>query len=387
MTRWLVICLTTLTATTAANAAPRLSKKRLEAHVRHLASRELEGRGVDKPGGLKARQYIIDQFREFGLKPGAKKGWLQPLTLVGQGANVLGLLRGSDPKLNKEVVIVGAHYDHLGIRGGKMYRGANDNAAGVAVILELARVLSGRKNRPARSVLFACWDFEEGGLHGSREYVTYPTIPLRNVTAYLDMDLIGRDFLDVLPRKVFVIGSESAKGLEAIVDRAAKGRKLDVLRLGADLVGPRCDFWNFRNKKVPHLFFSCAEHHDYHQTTDLPDRIRYDKLHQIGTMIHHTLSQLAGPSPRPTYNERLRYSTQEAGRVARLIDEMTAVTRMGRVEKLLWSLASRRLTRIARKKRFSSADRNALRLVVIATLVRRRIKPFQRIDQPPKKAR
>jgi len=381
-TGWLLLCLCAVSLT--AQAGPRLSRKRLEAHVHHLASKELAGRATDKPGGILARNYIIAEFKKYGLKPGNKGSWLQKLTTLGRGANVLGILPGSDPKLAKQVVIIGAHYDHLGVRDGKMFRGANDNAAGVSVVLELARVMATRKQAPARSILFACWDAEEGGLHGSRQYIRTPTVPLKDIVAVLDMDLIGRDFLDILPRKVFVIGSESATGLRKIVDAAAKGRKLDVLALGADLVGPRCDFWNFRRKKVPHLFFSCAEHDDYHQTTDLPERIRYDKLAEIGRMIGATLTRLSGSGKRPLRPKRVVHSTDEAATMARVIAEVIAVTKMGLLERLVWQRAHARLLRIAAKKRFSFVDRNILRAVVAATLIRRRFKRFELKVEKPK---
>jgi Zn-dependent M28 family amino/carboxypeptidase len=109
-----------------------------------------------------------------------------------QARNVLGLLPGFDPDHKDEIVVVGAHYDHVGTDpDGAVYNGANDNAAGVAAMLEIARLWQVQGFRPARSVLFAAWDDHEQGLHGSRYYAQHPSFPLVQTVAVLNLDVIG----------------------------------------------------------------------------------------------------------------------------------------------------------------------------------------------------
>src|SRR5262249_43778482 len=146
---------------------------RLRGHVVRLASDEFQGRRGD--GGRKAADYLVDRFRDLRLEPAFGGSYTQPIPHH-QGAPALGrstgaMLRGSDPKLRDEWLIVAAHFDHLGVRGGKVFPGADDNASGVAMMLELARSFAGDTQAPRRSLMFVGFDLEEIGLFGSRYFV------------------------------------------------------------------------------------------------------------------------------------------------------------------------------------------------------------------------
>ncbi|HEV3029399.1 MAG TPA: M28 family peptidase, partial [Planctomycetota bacterium] len=156
----------------------------LKKHATYLASDELEGRCAGYPGCDKAAVYIVDAFKKAGLKPGGDAGgYTQKFQLMGRDTqNVIGLIEGSDPELKGEVVVIGAHYDHVGTletrdfgrMGGKgddtIWNGADDNASGTTAIMELARRFAARQNRQGRRLVFMAYSGEELGLLGSRHY-------------------------------------------------------------------------------------------------------------------------------------------------------------------------------------------------------------------------
>ncbi len=358
----------------------KIEIQKLREHVEQLASPGFAGRNNGSPGGLRARQYIIDHLRAAGLQPGNGKSWTQTLPAPLTGANILAMLPGNDPKLSREVIVVGAHYDHLGIRGGRLYPGANDNAAGVAVVLETARVLAASKKGFARSILFASWDAEEDGLLGSAAFVEFPPLPRERIVAAVDMDLIGRDFLDIFPDKLFAIGTEHSDRVVEAVERASQNCPLEVIPIGADLIGPRCDFWNFRRRKIPVVFFTSGEHHDYHRTTDLPDRIRYPKLLEVARLVESTLRDLAGPGKTPRYRPGT-YHPREAAELAKILRGILAQTPMEWFERWTLTGAVARLERFSRQDRLSEGDRMTMRVLVGLTLLRQRYRDPTRQDK------
>lgn len=150
---------------------------RLRGHVAALASDECEGRAAGTPGGRKARGLVTGWLEETGLEPAGENGFLQPIPSIG-GANVLGRVPGPGEGRH---ILIGAHYDHLGLLGGEMYPGANDNASGVAVLLEVARGLAERRSELGRDVLVASFDAEEPPHFlepemGSIHFVSNPTV-------------------------------------------------------------------------------------------------------------------------------------------------------------------------------------------------------------------
>jgi hypothetical protein len=272
-----------------ARAPLRPEQARLREIVELLASPEFAGRSG--PGGEKAADYLIDQFRRLGL-PGLFGGEYtqvipgkEPGTRIGR--NVGAMLRGSDPALRDQWVIVAAHYDHLGVRGGRLFPGADDNASGVAMMLETARCLVKAPSLPKRSVMFIGFDLEEVGLFGSRYFVAHPPVPLDRVALFITADMIGRALAGVCDDHVFVLGSEHAPGLRPWIAEAGTGRPLTIGLLGADLlVLNRSDYGPFRNKSIPFLFFTTGENPSYHSPRDTADTLDYPKLTAIAGLIH-----------------------------------------------------------------------------------------------------
>jgi hypothetical protein len=284
-----------------ADLAQHVDVTKLREHVTYLASPELEGRR-DGPGMEKARVFISDLFRKAGLQPKGTKGYMQAFGPKGRGKNIIGLLPGHDPRLKHEIVLVSAHYDHLGKHGKLIFPGANDNASGVAAMLEVARVLHERKVKLKRSVLFVAFDQEEQWLIGSMHFVAKPTVPLKDITICINADMLGRNLADVIRDYVFVLGAEHSPSLAPVVKKAARGLKVKAGLVGTDLIGIRGDYGPFKAKKIPYLFFSNGEHSAYHQPTDTAKGILYPKLLASTKLFLRTVASIADLPTRPTFH-------------------------------------------------------------------------------------
>ncbi|MFN7769285.1 MAG: M28 family peptidase [Planctomycetaceae bacterium] len=306
------------------SAGPEID--RLKRHVYTLASPEFEGRGTAE-GKRKAREHLVAAFRELRLQPlFPQESYLQeipgPKQIGGQqppmGINVGAVLPGSDARLRDEYVIVSAHFDHLGIRGGKTFHGADDNAGSVAMMLEVARLLADQPVAPRRSVVFLSCDLEESLLWGSRWFVAHPPWPLERVKLFVTAELIGRTLGDLPLPAVFVMGGEQAPGLRQLVDGVTPPGNLQVSHLGVDLVGVRSDYGPFKGEKVPFLFFSGGEHRDYHQPTDTADRLDYQRLAHITQVIRDVVREVAMTETPPAWSDRPEHTLGEVETIERI---------------------------------------------------------------------
>jgi hypothetical protein len=209
----------------------------------------------------------------------------------GFGKNVVGFLPGTDPLLKNQIVLLCAHYDHLGKnRSGRICPGAADNASGVAALLEVARRMKSAQ-RPKRSVIFAAFDCEEMMLFGSFAFCCQEEERLTNLVAIVNVDMLGRDFLDVVHHTVFVSGSEQYPLLRAHLRRTGESTGIRVLPLGTDLVGPRGDHVAFESRRIPCLFFSCGSFRDYHQPEDTVKRLNCEDIARCARVITDTIRQ------------------------------------------------------------------------------------------------
>ncbi|MDX6405411.1 MAG: hypothetical protein QOH70_2866 [Blastocatellia bacterium] len=252
--------------------------------------------------------------------------------------NVIGVLPGSDPKLKDEAIVIGAHYDHLGRGGegslapreGDIHHGADDNASGVAGLIELARMLSLQKLK--RTVVFIAFSGEEEGLIGSSYYVNHPIVPLANTVAMINMDMIGR----LRDKSLIVGGVGTAQEWRSLIDAdnsvgsmtvslntsrtggppsatlpiiiGANGQPVVTmdpakqfrLTLNEDGYGPS-DHSSFYAKQVPVLFFWTGTHDDYHKPSDTADKINYEGEARILTFVDRIVRDLDSSDKRPTY--------------------------------------------------------------------------------------
>ncbi|MFK8163510.1 MAG: M28 family peptidase [Lewinella sp.] len=226
------------------------------------------------------------------------------------GENVLGFVEGSDPELKKEVLIVSAHYDHIGKRGDDVFNGADDNGSGTSTILEVAEAFVTAQKQgvgPRRSVLFLMVSGEEKGLLGSEYYVSHPVFPLENTIADINVDMVGRvddDHADN-PNYIYVIGSNR---LSTELHRINEGVNKEYTQLELDYTynaedDPnryyyRSDHYNFAVKGIPSIFYFNGTHADYHRSTDTIEKINFEKMEKIGRLVFHTAWQLSNQDRR-----------------------------------------------------------------------------------------
>ena len=266
--------------TVCAHAQPaqlRIDADRLMATVTLLADPKFEGRAAGSPGGIAARGVIGEKFRLIGLER-IGVGYFAPFTFARKsaaeqvnGVNVIGLCPGKDRNL--PVFVVSAHYDHLGIRDGVIYPGADDNASGVAVLLELAAYC--RKNPFRRSIVFAAFDAEEGGLNGARAFVASPPVAKDRIALNVNLDMVSRSD----KRELYIAGTHHTPELKAPLEKVAKTARVKVL-FGHDRPGTGSDDWTsqsdhgaFHAAKIPFVYFGVEDHADYHKPTDTADKI------------------------------------------------------------------------------------------------------------------
>lgn len=255
----------------------QIDPQKLLKDIETLSSKEMEGRRTLEPGGLKARKYIQDRFRELGLAT-QYRDYLQFFDFTDRrsgkkyerAANVIGFVAGEE---TDKIIVVTAHYDHIGKTGDQIFYGADDNASGVAALLAFAEYFS--KNRPKHSMLFAALDAEELGIQGARAFVEDFPFPLPQIVLNVNMDMISRN----KDGELYAVGTHHYPSLKPILEEVAKGRE-PKLRFGHDVPGERGD-WTyssdhapFHRNKIPFIYFGVEDHEDYHKTTDTFDRIQ-----------------------------------------------------------------------------------------------------------------
>lgn len=278
-----ILLLFLLTATTLL-AQPEVGN--VKSHVTFLASDDLQGRGTGTEGERLAAKYIISTYKKLKLKPLGDndtyfqsfdfKGGVHGTGEAGKAANIVGYLDNGAPT----TVVIGAHYDHLGNgnqgsslepnSAGKIHNGADDNASGVAGLLELARYFKSNKVTESNNFLFICFSGEELGLYGSEYFVEHPTIELSKINYMINLDMVGR--LD--PKKgLFVSGTGTSPGWEALLKSLSSAEV--PIATDSSGTGPS-DHTKFYLKKIPVLHFFTGSHSDYHKPSDDVEKINYE---------------------------------------------------------------------------------------------------------------
>jgi hypothetical protein len=225
------------------------------------------------------------------------------------GNNVLGFIEGTDPKLKNEIVVVSAHYYHLGMSGKDIYFGADDNASGTSAVLEIAQAMAEAKangDGPRRSVLCMLMTGEEKGLWGSEYYSEHPVFPLENTVADVNIDMIGRiDTLHTQSNYTYVIGSDRLSTdlhkINESVNQQYTHLNLDYTYNADDDPNRfyyRSDHYNFAKNGIPAIFYFSGVHEDYHRPTDTPDKLMYGKAQTIAQLAFYTVWELANRDER-----------------------------------------------------------------------------------------
>ena len=310
---WLALVVAT-SACQSAHTGPRATLEPDSLAIRrdifYLASDALGGRLTGTPGNDSAAAYIARRYAALGLRP-MSDGYLQrfvarPPSHAGPSPslptqNVFAVLPGRDPALRGEYLVIGAHFDHLGTstegamdpQANAVRRGADDNASGTAAVLELARLFA--RSPARRSILFANFSGEEQGLLGSEYFVEHSPVPLANIDAMLNFDMVGRLRND----RLIVYGVQTAAELPALLDSANAVVRLRVFGQG-DGVGPS-DHSSFYLKNIPVLHFFTDVHEDYHKASDTPDKINTGGEARVVALAERVARSIADRPSRLTY--------------------------------------------------------------------------------------
>ena len=211
--------------------------------------------------------------------------------------NVLGLLEGSGPDLHQELVVIGAHYDHIGVKNGLIHSGADDNASGTAGMLEIAEAFSELPLKPRRSILFVAFTAEELGLLGSQYYVEHPLVPLERTVTMINLDMISRNDANA----VTVVGSNRSPELHEINLSANAEIGLEF-RYDGERYFNRSDQANFAKHHIPVIFYNTNVHPDYHRPSDVAEKINPEKLARIARLAFLVAWKVANLEPAPTYH-------------------------------------------------------------------------------------
>lgn len=280
-----------------------------------LASDRFEGRLNGTAGAELARQLIEARFEEVGLDPvGGVDGYRHPFTYQrgGQlartieGINLMGMIEGKDDTPNGPVLVITAHYDHVGIRRGEIYNGADDNASGTAALLEIAAAFAARP--PAHDVLFFATDAEELGLVGARAFLKDPAIARSRIAANLNFDMVAR----ADKGEIYAVGTYHFPQLIPLIDAVAAQAPL-VLKRGHDRPEDGDQDWTYLSDQgpfiaagIPAIYLGVEDHADYHQPSDTADKVDpeiYSKALQtllsVARMMDENLPRIAADPNTP----------------------------------------------------------------------------------------
>lgn len=296
-----------------------INSEELKTHLFIVASDENEGRDTGSKGQKSAGKYLISQYEKNGISfPKTAESWYQkvPSEFMARGfapklpdsENIWAFIEGTDKK--EEIVVVSAHYDHVGMKNGEIFNGADDDGSGTVALLEIAQAFKLAEKdgfKPRRSLLFLHVTGEEHGLHGSRFYSENPLFPLKNTVADINIDMIGRR--DVLHPNtnnyIYVIGSDrlSSELHEINEEMNNKYTKMQLDYKYNDRNDPeriyyRSDHYNFAKHGIPSIFFFNGIHADYHMPTDTPDKIEYDALAKRAQLAFALAWELANREER-----------------------------------------------------------------------------------------
>lgn len=301
-----------------------ISASNLKTNLYIIAGDEMEGRNTGEPGQKKAGKYIISQYEKMGVSfPKGAKDFYQKVPAefmakafspkLNDSENIWAFIEGSEKP--DEILVISAHYDHVGMKNGEVYNGADDDGSGTVALIELAKAFKKAKDEghgPKRSILFLHVTGEEHGLHGSRYYAEHPLFPLKNTVADLNIDMIGRrdDAHKDNGNYIYLIGSDRLSSELHQISEDANSKyvhlKLDYKyndRNDPERIYYRSDHYNFAKNGVPSLFYFNGVHADYHKASDTPDKIEYDLLQKRAQLVFATAWELANRKDRITVDK------------------------------------------------------------------------------------
>lgn len=252
-------------------------KENLRKDVYALSSDAFEGRKVGTPGGKAAREYIIAQLDSLSLDYSIQE------FSEGMGKNVIALIEAGNPLFKDEYILIGAHYDHLGVRNGKIYNGADDNASGSAVLLQLARLFKANKDKLDRNIIFVWFDAEEIGLVGSEYYASYPLCVNKReeIKLMINLDMVGWYKNGSLK----IAGVKMLKGWETIFNQTERNIHIDVSDFEKSFFTDS-DHSSFASKEIPAITMTTGTKSPYHKPEDDAELIDYDGMDKICDFVY-----------------------------------------------------------------------------------------------------
>jgi membrane-associated protease RseP (regulator of RpoE activity) len=296
-------------------ALDSIAADKLQQHVNYLASDELEGREAGTPGGYAAGDYVALRLAALRLRgSGADGGYFQ--TFSPNFRNVLAAVEGSDAPGRGDVIVVGAHYDHIGrgrqgnTRGqvGAIHPGADDNASGTSGLLELAHAFTILAEPPRRTVLFAFWDAEEKGMLGSKHWIDHPTIARDRVRLLVNVDMIGR----LRDERLMVFGTRSGTGLRRLV---STHNGPPVLRLEFPwTMLPNADHFPFFSHSIPFITLHTDLHDQYHKPADKADLINAAGMRRVVRLLFSMVYDAANADEMPAFRAASQHESEETRR-------------------------------------------------------------------------
>lgn len=256
-------------------------EERLREHLYYLTSEELRGREAGTEDAAKASEYIAEQFAEMGLEPYIGDSYFQYFPVAGAKdkvfRNVIGIIEGNDPALSNRYIVVGAHYDHLGVQLGQIYPGADDNASGTSALIELTRNLLANRDKLGRSVIIVAFDAEEMGLYGS----TYlaEVMPVDRIDLMISMDMIG--WLEEGERLTIEGVGTIKDGVQWLAEVPYRGDMKLNLNLFENSIFTATDTRGFAQAGVPTFAVTTGTESPYHKPGDTADKIDFEGLEQV----------------------------------------------------------------------------------------------------------
>ena len=247
-----------------------------------LSADDMQGRQVGTPGGEKARAYVMRRFKESGIQPFGD-AYTHPFPFVGRGGNqtertgvnVVGVVNGKQPE--RRYIVLTAHYDHIGVRDGQVFNGADDNASGTAALIAIGKYFSGRPLDNA--LIVAAFDGEESGRLGANAFLKTPPVPVTSMVINVNLDMIGRDPED----KLYAVGTYAYPFLKPYLERVAATAPVKLL-LGHD--DPKrtdvedwtrsSDHFAFHQQKIPFVYLGVEDFGQHHKATDDYETMSHD---------------------------------------------------------------------------------------------------------------
>ncbi|MEX0792024.1 MAG: M20/M25/M40 family metallo-hydrolase [Pirellulaceae bacterium] len=356
----------------------KLSEERIKRHIDVLADDSFEGREAGSRGGRASGNYIEQLLAKSPLQPAGEQGTFFQEFRSGY-RNILGILPGSEDPAAGPIVVLSAHYDHVGYGNvnnsfgpiGRIHNGADDNASGTAALLEIIEVLSQTGWRPRQTILFAFWDAEEKGLLGSKHWLEQPTLDIKRIGLCVNADMVGH----LRNRRVEIYGTRTQQDLRQWVARANEGSDLQLDFLWE--MKENSDHHPFFEKSIPALMIHTGLHDDYHRPGDDPHLINFPgTLTVTELLLSLTASASTGELRRSFRNRSRQELSLDRNRFE--IPDKTPRSRLGiRLERMALPEGGIRVSGVAPD---SPADRAGLKVGHVVThfagLPIERVEPF-----------